>query len=274
VPQPETAGTAAAPAAASGPTGAAATATAGGGDGEYGPPWNKKPPPGLDMFGEIAWKKRQKEAKQRAESEDSEPNPASNPAATAAAATAGGGDGEYGPPWNKKPPPGLGMFEEIAWKNRQKEAQERAESGGPEANSDSSRQPSAASPNQPVRRRLVLGGEEVQFAHARFGASKCELPDACTVAVDPIRADDFLRNVVDIQGNVAVVERGGASFAEKAMRAQNAGALACLFVNTDDELWTLGGDADDHDVTLPVVSLNRLLDESPWLQCTSECQRF
>ena len=31
--------------------------------GEYGPPWNKKAPAGMDMFAEIAWKKRQKDAK-------------------------------------------------------------------------------------------------------------------------------------------------------------------------------------------------------------------
>ena len=43
---------------------------------------------------------------------------------------AGGGSSQYGPPWNKKPPPGLGMFEQIAWKKRQKEAKAAAQGGG------------------------------------------------------------------------------------------------------------------------------------------------
>ncbi len=49
-------------------TTAATTPRVAAGDGsatvsEYGPPWNKKCPAGLDMFGEMAWKKKQKEAK-------------------------------------------------------------------------------------------------------------------------------------------------------------------------------------------------------------------
>ena len=45
--------------------GGAAAVVAPLGDEQYGPPWNKLPPPGVagDMFKEMAWKKRQKELK-------------------------------------------------------------------------------------------------------------------------------------------------------------------------------------------------------------------
>lgn len=43
-------------------TGASSVVAGKDADTQYGPPWNKKCPPGLDMFGEMAWKQKQKAA--------------------------------------------------------------------------------------------------------------------------------------------------------------------------------------------------------------------
>jgi hypothetical protein len=96
-----------------------------------------------------------------------------------------------------------------------------------------------------------------------------------------------------VSGNIAVVQRGGCSFAAKARRAQSAGAACVLFVNTDEEVsgpagtclvcetrrlrtncdqiatmmqrapssdrpcqvFTVGGEAGDDDIRLPVASV-------------------
>ena len=218
-------------------------------------------------------------------------------------------ESEYGPPFNKKPPAGMDMFAEFAWKKRQKEAKAAFAAGVPfkDNTSGENRDGGAATPptttdaddgsgtgegtKQTQRRRLVVGGKEIEFAHARFGATKAHItgsdvqvrirsvdilliltppalvgsgvcgmaryrsvslcacdssyPYGChglqAVCVEPILCNHFLSNVGEINGNIAVIERGGCSFADKATRAQNAGAIACLFVNTDEELFTLGG---------------------------------
>jgi hypothetical protein len=72
-------------------------------------------------------------------------------------------------------------------------------------------------------RELLIDGVSVAFAHARFGKSKAEI-DASAVAAQPIKCDDFIGNVVDLSGNIAVAERGVITFVEKAIKVQNAGA--------------------------------------------------
>jgi hypothetical protein len=101
-------------------------------------------------------------------------------------------------------------------------------------------------------RELLIDGVAVEFAHARFGKTKCDI-DVSAVAVQPIKCDDFIGNVVDLSNNIAVAERGVITFVEKAIKMQNAGAVAALFVNTDDELFTLDGGEDDMDVAIPIV---------------------
>lgn len=43
---------------------------------------------------------------------------------------------------------------------------------------------------------------------------------------------------------------------EKSRHIQAAGGVGCIFINTDEERFTLGGDEGDEDVTIPVVIVN------------------
>lgn len=55
------------------------------------------------------------------------------------------------------------------------------------------------------------------------------------VRTDPPRAEIELANAADLTGAIALIYRGACPFTEKAQRAQNAGAVAVVFVNSDDE---------------------------------------
>ena len=68
---------------------------------------------------------------------------------------------------------------------------------------------------------------------------------------DPERADQDLRNAELLNQTVAVVKRGGNKFVGKAKRAQLAGALALIIINTENTVYMPSG--DDTAVTIPVV---------------------
>eukprot|EP01043_Picozoa_sp_COSAG02_P008568 COSAG02_NODE_276_length_26189_cov_810.678191_13_plen_1077_part_00 len=103
-----------------------------------------------------------------------------------------------------------------------------------------------------IEGELQLGSAVAPFAIARFGASSARL-NGTAVRAEPLRADAELANSAEISGCVAVIERGTCSFVQKACRAQAAGAIGVLFVNTDEELFVIGGDEGDDDIVLPVV---------------------
>lgn len=52
---------------------------------------------------------------------------------------------------------------------------------------------------------------------------------------DPPRAETEIVNATELAGAIALIYRGACSFTEKAQRAQAAGAVAVVFVNSDDE---------------------------------------
>ena len=93
-----------------------------------------KPPPGLDMFGEMEWKKKAKKAKADWEAENGGPAADDKPKGSGGGggAAAGGGSAgpeQYGGPvdgkWkNAKVPESVAgdMFAEMAWKKKQKAA--------------------------------------------------------------------------------------------------------------------------------------------------------
>ena len=90
---------------------------------------------------------------------------------------------------------------------------------------------------------LLLAGRAVPFARARFGPNECELPAGSTAAAaDPPLVDAPLRNGADLAGVVGVAERGVVSFVAKARRLQEAGCVCALFVNSDEQLFTVGGE--------------------------------
>jgi hypothetical protein len=100
---------------------------------------------------------------------------------------------------------------------------------------------------------LQLAGRAAPFSIGRFGAPAGGCDSRMAVCAEPLRADAALTNSASLSGCVAVIERGGVSFVQKARRAQAAGATAVLFVNTDEELFVIGGEDGDDDITLPVV---------------------
>lgn len=105
----------------------------------------------------------------------------------------------------------------------------------------------------------VAGGYEVQAAS--FGAPITEDP----VTGDGLIADDgspegslacnALINGDEMAGKVAIIDRGGCEFGLKALNAQNAGAIAAIICNFEDELVGMGGGAVGGQVTIPVVSM-------------------
>lgn len=63
-------------------------------------------------------------------------------------------------------------------------------------------------------------------------------------------------NGAEIDGKIAVVYRGLCEFGAKALRCQDAGAIAVIIINRDNEVIQMGGGVDGPDVTIPVVMLS------------------
>lgn len=94
-----------------------------------------------------------------------------------------------------------------------------------------------------------------KFATATFGAVHTEFSRCAAICARPILADSPLENASAMSGKLAVVQRGSVSFVQKARNVQAAGALGVIFVNTDEELFQVGGEDGDADVALAVVGI-------------------
>jgi hypothetical protein len=111
--------------------------------------------------------------------------------------------------------------------------------------------------------RLCVGGDPPlsvgERAHvAEFGARLARIgPSARLVAAQPPLADTELSNAAEVGGAVALVERGAVSFVEKARRAQAAGAVGLVIVNSEDAEYVPLGMPGDEDVYIPVVCVTR-----------------
>lgn len=66
-----------------------------------------------------------------------------------------------------------------------------------------------------------------------------------------------LTNPADINGQIAVIYRGGCEFGEKALNAQNAGAVAVVIVNHTGDPVEMGGGAQGINVTIPVIMISQ-----------------
>lgn len=63
-------------------------------------------------------------------------------------------------------------------------------------------------------------------------------------------------NAAAINGNIAVIYRGGCEFGQKALAAQNAGAVGVIIVNNvPNELMEMGGGANGPSVTIPTIMI-------------------
>ena len=59
-----------------------------------------------------------------------------------------------------------------------------------------------------------------------------------------------------LDGKIAVIYRNTCEFGTKALNAENAGAVAVIIINREDEVIAMGGGADGVNVTIPVVFLS------------------
>jgi len=73
---------------------------------------------------------------------------------------------------------------------------------------------------------------------------------------------DDIVNTSDVQGKIALIDRGGCEFGSKALRAENAGAVGCIICNVSgvnggdgEEGILMGGGADGVNVTIPAIFL-------------------
>ncbi len=65
-------------------------------------------------------------------------------------------------------------------------------------------------------------------------------------------------NAAQVNGNIALIQRGVCEFGLKALNAQNAGAVAVvIYNNQNDEPVSMGGGASGGSVTIPVISIGQ-----------------
>ena len=89
-------------------------------------------------------------------------------------------------------------------------------------------------PRKGASRTFTVDGEAVAFAVAQFGPAAAALVPTAVVPAVPLLANVPLTNAAELCGKVAVVRRGGSKAQEKARRAQAAGAVALVVINTGD----------------------------------------
>ena len=78
------------------------------------------------------------------------------------------------------------------------------------------------------------------------------------VMTDPADASTALTNAAEINGNIALIDRGNASFLTKVQNAQDAGATAVIVANNaGDDLTVMNATVDDSGITIPSVFIGQ-----------------
>jgi hypothetical protein len=80
---------------------------------------------------------------------------------------------------------------------------------------------------------LAFDGGCCRVLPAMFGPAIDAPVHGRVIRADPFRAHEDLRNAPLLRGSIAFVSRGGCTFAEKAQRCAEAGAIAVLVANND-----------------------------------------
>ena len=83
---------------------------------------------------------------------------------------------------------------------------------------------------------IYCGANTIDFVRGDFGTFDGNKIHARIVCAVPDMAQTALSNSSQLQGAIAVVKRGACTFVEKALRVQEAGALAMVAVNSADVL--------------------------------------
>jgi extracellular elastinolytic metalloproteinase len=99
--------------------------------------------------------------------------------------------------------------------------------------------------------------------NAAFGGLITEVPVTAEVIIvedvnpDPSTTDacDDLVNGDDLVGKIALIDRGGCEFGAKCLRAQDAGAVAVIVCNFDNDPIAMGAGAVGAQVTIPAVMI-------------------
>jgi PKD repeat protein len=81
------------------------------------------------------------------------------------------------------------------------------------------------------------------------------------IARDNSDADSLLcnpaSNGAELNGNIAIIYRGGCEFGIKALNAQNAGAVAVVVVNNESGLMEMGPGVEGPNVSIPVIMVSQ-----------------
>ena len=82
---------------------------------------------------------------------------------------------------------------------------------------------------------------------------------AQVVATDPVDACGTIRNTAQLNGKIALIDRGTCFFVDKIRAAQGAGAIGVLMVNNvDGPPISMGGSGDTSDIHIPGVMVSKL----------------
>ena len=101
---------------------------------------------------------------------------------------------------------------------------------------------------------LLVNGSSTPFRVATFGPALFEQQgEVLAVWAEPRNAATELRNAAALKDNWAICERGGDKHVSKALRAQAAGAVGLLIVNTADTGRPLVPRGEANGITIPVL---------------------
>jgi len=107
----------------------------------------------------------------------------------------------------------------------------------------------------------VMGTNRFRFGTASFGPL---LRSELTGRVVAVISDDFDSNTGcsvffngnQVNGNIALINRGECAFEEKVKNAEEAGAIGVVIANTEDNIISMGGTDTISDPKIPVVSIS------------------
>ena len=103
---------------------------------------------------------------------------------------------------------------------------------------------------------IYCGANTIDFLRGEFGTFDGNTIHARIVCAVPDMAEAALSNGNQLQGAIAVVKRGACTFVEKALRVQEAGALAMVAVNSADVLLRpADSQKNGGGVSIPVVGI-------------------
>jgi extracellular elastinolytic metalloproteinase len=95
-----------------------------------------------------------------------------------------------------------------------------------------------------------------------FGADLMDTITSQVILVDdgegnPSDACQAIVNTDEINGNIALIDRGTCNHGQKAIRAQDAGAIAVIFCNDENEVYSPNGGPQGGDVNIPIVTITQ-----------------